>query len=55
MALAAIAGFLMEGLFILSPASPGHGWYFMLFFGAALRFVGDEPEESVPQLAPRVT
>ncbi len=36
-ALAALIAYQVQGLFLLSPTSPGHGIYFMLFVGATLR------------------
>jgi O-Antigen ligase len=36
-ALAALIAYQVQGMFLLSPTSPGHGIYFMLFVGATLR------------------
>ena len=35
--LAALIAYQVQGMFLLSPTSPGHGIYFMLFVGATLR------------------
>ena len=35
--LAGLIAYQVQGLFLLSPTSPGHGIYFMLFVGATLR------------------
>ncbi len=35
---AAIAAYSLLDFFILTPLSPGHRWYYMLFVGATLRF-----------------
>jgi hypothetical protein len=36
-ALAALIAYQVQGMFELSPISPSHGIYFMLFIGATLR------------------
>jgi O-antigen ligase len=35
--LAGLIAYQVQGMFVLSPTSPGHGIYFMLFIGATLR------------------
>jgi O-antigen ligase len=42
-ALATLAAYQLQGMFTLSPNNPGHGLYFMLFIGAALRLSVSPP------------
>jgi hypothetical protein len=41
--LAALIAYQVQGMFLLSPTSPGHGIYFMLFVGATLRACSAAP------------
>jgi O-antigen ligase len=42
--MAAIAAYSLLDFFLLTPLSPGHRWYYMLFVGATLRFAVQQRE-----------